>query len=88
MTLLLAKVTILFMPVSLMTAYFSTQLDNVKFTLTSYWISFGVVLAISIASLVAFGFVSGTMEGKLLYKSLSRTLLDTWKRHRGRAKEQ
>lgn len=62
-----------------MTAYFSTQIAGAKFTFKAYWISFGVILFISILALVVFGFISGTMEGKLIYRSLSRTLLVMWK---------
>lgn len=78
-TLLLAKVTILFMPVSLMTAYFSCQLENVEFTLSSYWISFAAILGASVVLLILFGIFSGTMEGQMIYKSLSRTFFDKCK---------
>jgi hypothetical protein len=64
-TLLLAKVTMLFMPVSLMTAYFSCQLADVEFTVKNYWSWFAGILTASIAGLVGFSFVSGTMEGKI-----------------------
>ena len=45
-TILLAKVTILFLPVSLMTGYFSTELAQVKgvYTVNEYWVSFGVIM--------------------------------------------
>ncbi|RAL10428.1 uncharacterized protein BO97DRAFT_372562, partial [Aspergillus homomorphus CBS 101889] len=71
-TILLAKVTILFLPVSLMTGYFSTELQNVKgtYTITQYWASFGVIMFLSFVSLVFFGYVSDTVEGKPIYESL------------------
>jgi hypothetical protein len=72
-TLLLAKVTMLFMPVSLMTAYFSCQLTDVEFTVGNYWSWFGGILSASIAGLVGFSVLSGTMEGKVYYRPL-------WKR--------
>lgn len=75
-TLLLAKVTMLFMPVSLMTAFFSTQIVNVKFTLRDYWISFSVILGSSFLALAIFSFASGTTEGKMIYKPLSRIVFD------------
>ncbi|EON61382.1 hypothetical protein W97_00596 [Coniosporium apollinis CBS 100218] len=78
-TLLLAKVTILFMPVSLMTGYFSTELENVTFSLKSYWIWFAVILSVSIFALIAFGFFSGTMEGKMLYRPIGRRIVDSWR---------
>lgn len=75
-TILLAKVTILFLPVSLMTGYFSTELKEVKgvYTVNEYWVSFGVIMFLSIVLLVMFGMASGTVEGKTIYRSFSRTL--------------
>lgn len=64
------------MPVSLMTAFFSTQIVNVKFTLRDYWISFSVILGSSFLALAIFSFVSGTMEGKMIHKPLSRIVFD------------
>lgn len=74
-TILLAKVTILFLPVSLMTGYFSTELAQVKgvYTVNEYWVSFGVIMFLSIVLLVVFGVASNTVEGKTIYQSLSRT---------------
>ncbi|KAE8348855.1 hypothetical protein BDV28DRAFT_142567 [Aspergillus coremiiformis] len=76
-TILLAKVTILFLPVSLMTAYFSTELQNVKgvYTINQYWISFGVIMFLSIALLTLFGYLSDTVEGKTIYQSLFGTFV-------------
>jgi Mg2+ and Co2+ transporter CorA len=79
-TLLLAKVTMLFMPVSLMTAYFSCQLADVEFTVKSYWTWFAGVLSVSIAGLVGFSLLSGTMEGRLYYRTLIKTI---WRAFRG-----
>jgi Mg2+ and Co2+ transporter CorA len=68
-TLLLAKVTMLFMPVSLMTAYFSCQLNDVEFTVKSYWTWFAVILSVSILGLSVFSILSGSNEGKMDLKS-------------------
>ncbi|KAJ5382585.1 hypothetical protein N7517_000496 [Penicillium concentricum] len=64
-TILLAKATILFLPVSLMSAYFSTELIGVKngYTKTDYWVSFAVIFIASILLLTVFGYASDTMEG-------------------------
>lgn len=80
-TILLAKVTILFMPVSLMTAYFSTQLSDLAniYTIKTYWICFGVIMTLSLVFLMIFGALSGTLEGKPIYKSLTQTVLDAGK---------
>ncbi|PYI08568.1 ADP-ribosylation factor [Aspergillus sclerotiicarbonarius CBS 121057] len=74
-TILLAKVTILFLPVSLMTGYFSTELRNVKgeYTINQYWVSFGVIMFLSAVLLWIFGYASDTVEGKTIYQSLSRS---------------
>ncbi|KAF2761742.1 hypothetical protein EJ05DRAFT_507375 [Pseudovirgaria hyperparasitica] len=84
-TLLLAKVTLLFMPVSLMTAYFGSEFVNADFTVKQYWIWFGVILGTSIFALMIFSFASGTMEGRILYRPLTRRIFDAiskqFKRH-------
>jgi len=70
----------LFMPVSLMTGYFSIQFSGVEFSLKSYWIAFGLILGLSFVLLWLFSFVSGTMEGKMIYRPLSRIAYDFSKR--------
>ena len=77
-TILLAKATILFLPASLMTGYFSVQIQDLQgvYTAKTYWVSFVVIMTLSIIVLVAFGMVSGTLEGKPVYKSLTRTFFD------------
>ncbi|KAJ5493979.1 hypothetical protein N7463_010066 [Penicillium fimorum] len=74
-TILLAKATILFLPVSLMSAYFSTELIGVKngYTKTDYWVSFAVIFVASILLLTVFGYASDTMEGRTIYRSMIRT---------------
>lgn len=76
-TVLLAKVTILFLPVSLMTAYFSTEIKDLQgvYTARTYWVSFGVIMFLSIVVLVIFGYVSDTVEGKTIYQSLWRVFV-------------
>jgi hypothetical protein len=89
-TILLAKVTILFMPVSLMTGYFSTQIQDLQgiYTAKTYWACFAVIMALSFIFLVAFGVLSGTLEGKPIYRSLTETVLDAgnlrWKERKGK----
>ncbi len=78
-TILLAKVTIVFLPVSLMTAYFSTQIEDLHFTASAYWISFAVIMAISVIFLTVFGILSGTTESKIIYRSLGRRSYDAAK---------
>lgn len=75
-TILLAKATILFLPVSLMTAYFSTELQGVKggYTMVDYWASFAVIFVVSIVLLMLFGKASDTVEGKTIYRSLVKTV--------------
>lgn len=78
-TILLAKATILFLPVSLMTSYFSTDVQGVKggYTKVDYWASFGVILAVSMVVLTLFGYASDTVEGKTIYRSMVRTFFRT-----------
>ncbi|KAK5556757.1 hypothetical protein LTR46_005269 [Exophiala xenobiotica] len=73
-TILLAKATILFLPVSLMTAYFSIQLPEIqKYSITTYWLCFLVVTIVSILFLVVFGAITHTLEGKTVYQSITGT---------------
>lgn len=77
-TILLAKATILFLPVSLMTGYFSVQIVDLQgvYTVTTYWLCFLVISFLSIVFLVIFGVASGTVEGRTVYKSLWRTFVE------------
>lgn len=77
-TILLAKVTILFLPVSVMTGYFSIQVPEIEelYDLKTYWGSFAVVVALSIAGLIIFGSVADKVGNKTIYKSLTRNLWD------------
>lgn len=81
-TILLAKVTILFMPVSIMTAYFSTQLSDIvnKYTMKTYWICFAVIMALSFIFLALFGLISGTLEGRPIYRTFTQTVYYKGKR--------
>lgn len=75
--MLLAKVTMLFIPVNLMTAYFSTELVNTEFTLRGYWIAFAVVFGASCVLLGFFDAISKISEGRSVDKAASRRILDT-----------
>ena len=65
----------LFLPVSLMTAYFSTELVGVKggYTKVDYWASFSVIFVVTFILLALFGKASDTVEGKTIYRSLVKT---------------
>ena len=80
LTILLGKVTIIFLPVSLMTAYFSTQMKDVQFTVRSYWISFSIIVGLSIIFLALFGVLSDTAESPIIYRSFSQKSLDVAKK--------
>jgi len=75
-TLLLAKITILFTPVTLMTGYFSIQFKGLEFEVGSYWRAFGWTFGLSAALLVLFSWVSGTFEGKIITRSWTRAVYD------------
>ena len=66
------------MPVSLMTGYFSVQISDLVgvYTVKTYWVCFAVVMTLSFLFVAAFGLVSGTLEGKPIYRSLTQTVLD------------
>ena len=75
-TLLLGKVTLLFMPVSLLTAYFSCQFVDYQFSYKAYWKWFAGVFVASGLFLATFTLISGTSEGKLVTKPLSRRIIE------------
>ncbi|KAL9608676.1 MAG: hypothetical protein Q9167_006511 [Letrouitia subvulpina] len=81
-TILLAKVTILFMPVSLMTGYFSVQITDLQgvYTAKTYWVCFAIIMTLSMGFLIVFGQLSGTVEGRPIYRSLTETFYDFSKR--------
>lgn len=65
----------LFLPVSLMTAYFSTELNGVKggYSQAEYWVAFVVIFVVTVLVLTIFGYASDTVEGKTIYRSLVKT---------------
>ena len=77
MTILLAKVTIVFLPISLATAYFSMQLKAVEnYSIETYWLVFLVVMVVTVAFLATFEFFASRYSGKVVYRSLTKTFLD------------
>ncbi|KAH8599018.1 hypothetical protein B0O99DRAFT_33294 [Bisporella sp. PMI_857] len=53
---LLAKLSVLFLPVSLMTAYFSVQIEDLNhYSSKDYWYSFAVIMCLSVSALFFFG---------------------------------
>ncbi|CAO2650583.1 Nn.00g018750.m01.CDS01 [Neocucurbitaria sp. VM-36] len=83
-TLLLAKITILFTPVTLMTGYFSIQFKNTEFEIRSYWWTFAIIFGVSLGLLFLFSLFSG-IQGKIVTRSWSRIMYDgsrRWWSHR------
>lgn len=85
-TILLAKVTILFLPVSILTAYFSIQQITQGYTKATYWTAFAVLMTLSFVFLAAFGKLSGTVEGRPVYRSMSGMFRDRFLRSRSKGK--
>ena len=74
--LVLTKITILFLPINVMSSYFSADFVDTQFTVRSFWTVFGIVLGSSLILIFAFGAYSGTMEEDLNHKPLSKRLWD------------
>ncbi|EEH37147.2 hypothetical protein PAAG_07703 [Paracoccidioides lutzii Pb01] len=74
-TILIAKATVLFLPVTLMTGYFSTQIKELEgvYTVKQYWVSFAVLLALSAIVLAVYGWATDTVEGKTIYVSFAKS---------------
>jgi hypothetical protein len=88
-TLLLTKLTFMFMPVSIVTAYFSCQFVDAHFTVRSYWSWFAGIGSASLVLLIIFSLISGTLDADIMYKPLSRRLWEcisyfALKHHRSR----
>ena len=67
----------MFMPVSVMTGYFSTQITDLQdvYTAKTYWACFAVVIIVSFLFLLCFGFISHTLEGGDVYRSMTDATL-------------
>jgi magnesium-transporting ATPase (P-type) len=59
---LLSKLGVLFLPVSLMTSYFSIQISELQgvYTAKTYWVTFAVIMVLSFLALFLF---SSLLEG-------------------------
>ncbi|PGH33540.1 hypothetical protein GX50_03612 [[Emmonsia] crescens] len=74
-TILIAKATILFLPVTLMTGYFSTEIKELEgvYTVKQYWIAFALLLGLSALVLAIYGWATDTVEGKTIYVSFAKS---------------
>lgn len=65
-----------------MTGYFSIQLPEIaaSYSLKTYWLCFLVVAILSMMFLLVFGLTTHTVEGKTIYRSITRMILDKGKR--------
>ncbi|KAK2626878.1 hypothetical protein QTJ16_004053 [Diplocarpon rosae] len=85
---LLAKLSVLFLPVSLMTSYFSVQIQDLQgvYTVQDYWYSFAVIMSLSFLSLFFFSrllmYVTETLEVwvKKLYRAALHLVTRTLRR--------
>lgn len=55
---------------SFVSGYFSINFDESRYTIPEYWVSFAVIFVLSWASLFVFGALSGTMETRVIWRSL------------------
>ena len=78
--LLLTKFTILFLPLSFVTSYFSVPLQGMVYGVREYWISFAVTLLLSWVALFVFGVVNGSVQTFSVFRATGRALkrLRTW----------
>lgn len=74
------------MPASLMTAIFSTNVKGLEnaYNAKTYWVSFAIVIFLSLILLAVFGKLSDTLEGKPIYKSMTQTFYDQVKMYKRR----
>ena len=82
-TILLAKATILFLPVSLMTGYFSTTLHGVQgYGVGTYWVAFAVVVVVTGLGLWWWGWAWRRVGGRVVYRGVLGGLWERKKRGR------
>jgi Na+/proline symporter len=69
-----------------MTGYFSMQMAEIDelYNLKTYWMCFLVVVVASVLGLIAFGLMAKRTEGRMAYKSLTRTFLTSVKKEMGK----
>lgn len=60
----------LFLPVSLMMSYFSTQLAGVEYSVQTFWISFAIVFFASWFALFLFGLFNNNVQTTEVLKGL------------------
>ena len=75
-TILLAKISLLFIPVTFMSSYFTIPFVETEYTPSAYWIAFAVIISLSFVGIIIFGQLSGTQEGKPIYRSLTQVTID------------
>ncbi|KAK0273163.1 hypothetical protein LTR54_008853 [Friedmanniomyces endolithicus] len=78
--LLITKATLLFLPVSLMSAYFGLSLGGGEYTVVEYWLYFAVVLVCSWVGLVGFGVINGSAQTVDFLRGLWAGVRRIWKR--------
>ena len=86
-TTLLSKATLLFLPVSLLCAYFGIEWNQGGGeTVTKFWVAFAVLFVVTFVALLIFGVISKTVEGAVVYQPIWRASLQIGRRvgHAGR----
>lgn len=73
-TVAISKVAAFFLPLSLMTAYFSTSIPQLQksYDTKTYWFTFLVVVVLTFIGMIGFEFATGRVEGRTNYRSLTR----------------
>ena len=76
----------LFLPVSIMTAYFTIPLSGgeAEYSPAQYWVAFAVLIAVTYMILWVFGQLSDTQDTKTIYESVGRVLFKKVKEKSGR----
>lgn len=62
----------LFLPVSLMMSYFSTQLIGTEYSVQTFWISFAVVFFLSWLALFLFGLFNDNVQTTQVLKGVCK----------------
>ena len=78
-TVAISKIAAFFLPLSLMTAYFSTSIPELEksYSAKTYWFAFLVVIVLTGIALFSFELMANHVQGRTDFRSLTRIFMDS-----------
>ena len=74
----ISKIAAFFLPLSLMTGYFSTSIHGLQntYSVKTYWLTFLVVVILTALALFSFEFIADHVQGRTDFRSLTRIAME------------